>query len=191
MIQRRCATRRRSVLLWAGRLDREKGVDNLLEIAKRVLPDHPDWTWDVYGSAVLGADGFDFAAELEAAGLADRVNLCGVYKDVRDVFPPLCDRHAHFVSRRPAAFLVGGLRIRPAVGFFRRGTGPRDIITEGENGCLIEPYDHDAYACALGRLMDDEDERARMSAASHRRADAFSEDAIYEKWKALIARCVS
>lgn len=178
-------------LLWAGRLDREKGVDNLLEIAKRVLPDHPDWTWDVYGSAVLGADGFDFAAELEAAGLADRVNLCGVYKDVRDVFPRYAIGTLTSYREGLPLFLLEGSAFGLPLVSFDVDTGPRDIITEGENGCLIEPYDHDVYACALGRLMDDEDERARMSAASRRRADAFSEDAIYEKWKALIARCVS
>ena len=52
----------------------------------------------------------------------------------------------------------------------------------------LDVYKRQAYACALGRLMDDEDERARMSAASHRRADAFSEDAIYEKWKDVYKR---
>ena len=113
------------------------------------------------------------------------------YKDVRDVFPRYAIGTLTSYREGLPLFLLEGSAFGLPLVSFDVDTGPRDIITEGENGCLIEPYDHDAYACALGRLMDDEDERARMSAASHRRADAFSEDAIYEKWKALIARCVS
>lgn len=177
-------------LLWAGRLDREKGVDNLLEIAKRVLPNHPDWTWDVYGSAVLGADGFDFVAELEAAGLAGRVNLCGVYEDVRDVFPRYSIGTLTSYREGLPLFLLEGSAFGLPLVSFDVDTGPRDIIADGENGYLVKPYDYDEYACALAKLMDNADLRARMSTASRYRADAFSEDAIYEKWKELIARCV-
>lgn len=175
-------------ILWAGRLDREKGVDHLFEIAKRVLPDHPDWVWDVYGSAVLGTDDFDLAKAVDEAGLSSQVRLCGVYDDVRDVFPQYSIGTLTSYREGLPLFLLEGSAFGMPLVSFDVDTGPRDIIRDGESGRLVEPYDCDAFAAALSEMMDDGDMRARMSAAALERAEAFSEDSIYRLWRELIDR---
>lgn len=175
-------------LLWAGRLDREKGVDHLFEIASLVLPDHPDWVWDVYGSQVLGDGGFDLAARVEEAGLSAQVRLCGVYSDAREVFPSHSIGTLTSYREGLPLFLLEGSAFGLPLVSFDIDTGPRDIIDDGCNGRLVAPYDCEAYARVLGELMDSAELRRSMSVAARKRAERFSEDAIYERWKALIDR---
>ena len=40
-------------IMWAGRLDPEKGLDFLFEIAEKVLPSRPDWSWDAFGDGLI------------------------------------------------------------------------------------------------------------------------------------------
>jgi glycosyltransferase involved in cell wall biosynthesis len=44
----------------------------------------------------------------------------------------------------------------------------------GDAGILVPPGAVDAWAGALGRLLDDPDERARLAAAGRRRAERYS-----------------
>lgn len=67
-------------LLWAGRLDRQKRPDVLLAIAKAM----PDWTFDVYGQAVMN-DGMGAIEELRKA---PNVRLRGTFNDFYQVVRP-------------------------------------------------------------------------------------------------------
>lgn len=173
--------------LWAGRLDHEKGVDHLLEIARLVMPAHPDWVWDVWGASVLdGEDVFDLAKELKKEGLDNQVILRGRYARTQDVFPHYA--LATLTSYReglPVFFLEAMAYGMPMLSF-DVDTGPRDLIMAGVSGYLIEPYNCQQYAERMGKLMDDVDLRLSFGAAAKRAAQNFSEDAVYAKWTTLI-----
>lgn len=175
-------------ILWAGRLDREKGVDNLFEIAKIVLPRHPDWTWDVYGSVVLGDD-FDLKKHLAEAGLAESVCLRGKYSEIVEVFPNYSIGTLTSYREGLPLFLLEGMVFGLPLISFDVDTGPRDLIDEGRNGHLVPCYDVRAYADKLERLMENVDLRAAMSDASRAKAGDFAEDGIYLLWEGLIEEC--
>ena len=168
-------------LLWVGRLDREKGVDHLFEIARRVMPKHPDWVWDVYGNEVVGSD-FDLREALEKEGLDGRVVLKGRADNMYDLYRDYALLTlTSYREGLPLVLLEGLAKGLPLVSF-DVDTGPRDIIEDGVNGRLLPCYDCQAFADALDGLMDDEDLRAAMADASLLRLGAFSEDAILERW---------
>ena len=48
--------------------------------------------------------------------------------------------------------------------------GTPEAVEDGANGIVIDPRDADAFAGAIARLADHPDLRARMGAASRRRA---------------------
>ena len=175
-------------ILWAGRLDHEKGVDHLYDIAKRVLPSHPDWTWDVYGKAILGTEEFDIAAAIEADGLSGQMNLMGQVDDMYDRYATYSIGTLTSYREGLPLFLLEGKACGLPCVSFDVDTGPRDIVVDGVDGYLVEPYDCAAYAARLEELMESEELRAKMSAAGREDAKRFSEDAIYEKWVTLIER---
>ena len=47
--------------------------------------------------------------------------------------------------------------------------GLKDLVTEGENGFLLQPGNVDAMASAIGQLLEDPERRRRMGEASRRR----------------------
>lgn len=177
-------------ILWAGRLDSEKGIDHLFEIAKRVMPKHEDWVWDVYGESVLDGDGFDLGAAVAEAGLQDSVRLCGRYSDVMEVFPSYSIGTLTSYREGLPLFLLEGMAFGLPLISFDVDTGPRDLIEEGVNGYLVSCYDVEEYADRLEHLMASVEDRIGMSSASLEKAQDFSEEAIYLLWKNLLSECI-
>ena len=65
---------------------------------------------------------------------------------------------------------------------FRCKCGPADVVTDGEDGLLVDEGDVASFAAALKRLMDDDDLRRRMGAAAYRNSDRFDEEKIMKLW---------
>lgn len=172
-------------IVWAGRLANEKGADHLLAIAGKVLPKHPDWTWDVYGAV---ADDLDFDPYQRARELGCEQNL--VFHGPCSDMPAAYRGHSigtltSYREGLPLFLLECKAAGMPALSF-DVSTGPRDIIRDGKDGFLIEPYDVDAYAVKLEELMESEDLRVSMSQATAETLPQFSEQAIAAQWRALI-----
>ncbi len=172
-------------IVWAGRLDAEKGPDLLFDIAKRLMPNNPDWRIDVYGSRVLADDAFDLESALEEAHLASCVRLCGRYRKVAEVLPRYSLGILTSYREGLPLFLLEGMAFGLPLISFDVDTGPRDLIDDKLTGRLIPPYDCEAYACALQELMNSEDMRKRMSGAAREKAQGFLEESIYPSWRRL------
>lgn len=72
----------------------------------------------------------------------------------------------------------------PAVSFDCQ-CGPKEVIIDGETGLLVRNGDVDALARALLRLIQDTEERKRMSDEAIRNASRFELEAIMLQWDSL------
>ena len=61
-----------------------------------------------------------------------------------------------------------------------------DIIDEGINGCLIEPFDLDAMAAKIAALMDNPTLRKNYSENSKIGMEKFSKPTILQSWENLL-----
>ena len=61
--------------------------------------------------------------------------------------------------------------------------GPRSIITDSEDGILVEVGNINAFATGLLRLMNDEILRQSLSKAGLRNVQRFSIEQIAEQWR--------
>lgn len=177
-------------ILWAGRLSEEKGVDYLLEIASRVLPSRSDWVWDVYGA--VSSDRYkNLPAEIEEMGLGEQLILKGHAKDMKSVY---CSHSIGVLTSLREGlplFLLEGKACGLPLVSFDVDTGPRDILSDGEDGYLVDCYDIDDFSRKLGTLMDDLALRERMSAQALRTVGRFSEECVLEKWLSLIGEVLA
>lgn len=173
-------------LLWAGRLDTEKGVDLLCNIAACVMPNRPDWVWDVYGASVL-SDDFDLESTLRKNGLADKVRLCGVNDNLWSVIHDYAVVTLTSYREGLPLILLEGLGAGLPLISFDVDTGPAEIIESGRNGYLVPCYDVQAYADMLDKLMSDVDLRSGMAAESKKLSQRFDERQILEKWLKLFS----
>ena len=72
----------------------------------------------------------------------------------------------------------------PAVSFDCQ-CGPRDVITDGEDGFLIPQGDTEAFAQALVKLMQDDTLRRQMGATAHKNAARWDKETIMQQWTNL------
>lgn len=169
-------------ILSVGRLSQEKGYDMLMEIAKDVLPLYPEWQWHIYGNGEM----FDKVSEqVIECGLEHQLILKG---NVEKAYKVYCD-YAFLVlpSYReglPLVLLEAGALGIPMVSFDIE-TGPNEIIEQGENGFLVEPYSLKKMREQIIYLIDHPERRKKMSEYKNVR-QKFNKETILQQWIKLI-----
>ncbi|HTK29513.1 MAG TPA: glycosyltransferase family 4 protein [Vicinamibacterales bacterium] len=177
----------RPVVLFVGRLSREKGVMDLLEawrvtnrpsaLLSLVGPDMTGHPWD------CGGPGRAFVA---AHGLGDRVRFEGPAADpaewyrAADVF--VQPSHFEALGNTAIEAMASGLPVvTSGVG------GLADFCVDGENALLYEPRSAAAMARAIARLLDDPPLRGRLGEAGRCTAvERFEASTLLEAYAALI-----
>lgn len=165
-------------ILSVGRFGKEKGYDMLVKVAEKVLPRYPQWQWHVYGTGEV----FDeILAEVKRLGLGTQLILKGNVKDVYQMF----SEYAFIVlpSYREGLPLV--LLEATALGLpmisFDIETGPNEIIVDGRNGFLIQPYDLESMMKRIEELINDAEKRIIFSEYQGRK-DKFKKEKILKQW---------
>lgn len=69
--------------------------------------------------------------------------------------------------------------------------GPRDVVTDGVDGLLVEDGDVDALADALLCVMQDENLRRKMGQAAYDHSKRYDESVIMKKWTDLFAEIIA
>lgn len=69
--------------------------------------------------------------------------------------------------------------------------GPRDIITEGENGLVVKDGDIDGLAEAIVKLMKDDELRKKMGENAKRVVERYSEEKVMNKWVNLYEEAIA
>ena len=85
----------------------------------------------------------------------------------------------------PMVLLEGKTHGLPLVAFDIM-TGPSDIIDDGVNGFLVEPFDVETMTEKLRLLMEDGALRTRMSENAAVGMEKFSEEKILDAWKKVL-----
>jgi glycosyltransferase involved in cell wall biosynthesis len=154
-----------------GRLDYRKGAHILVDaIAK--LPEHLANTRLVVVGDV-GTGPSEYAAELRTsadAALGDRVVFVGRRNDVPDIMRAL---DVLVVASASEPFGLTALEAQasrtPVIG--TNAGGLPEFVVHEETGLLVPPFDSDALAAAIERLLTDDDLRDRIIDEAERRAN--------------------
>ena len=172
-------------VLAAGRLSQEKDFSSLIRAFSYVHPLFPDWSLDIFGD---GAERNRLLSEVERFGLHDAVHLPGATKDVRKEMVSssllVCSSKYEGFAMVIAEAMSCGL---PVVSY-ACPCGPKDLISDGDNGYLVPVGDERALADRMGRLMEDAELRKRMGAAALETAKLYREEQITERWMALFEK---
>lgn len=149
---------RKNTVLAVGRLsDPLKGFDRLVEAFAML----PDLGWEL----VFAGDGEAEATlrqQAQSLGIADRVRFLGKVADIDRVY---AEAGIFVIPSRSEGFpnalceaMAAGL---PCVSF-DFVAGPRDIITDGEDGYIVPDGDLKALAGRIRHLVENADERERL-----------------------------
>lgn len=170
-------------IISAGRLGPEKGFDLLISAFAPAAKEYPDWELEIYGDGELKDE---LGRQIQEYGLEGNIRLMGYASDLEDRYAD----YAMYVlpSRRegmPVVLLEAKKNRLPIVSFDIL-TGPAEIVTDGVNGFLIEPFDLKKMSDAIMKLIKDPDLRQSMSDHSQDDIDRFSKDKILRQWIELL-----
>ena len=170
-------------IITTGRLVPVKGIDYLAETAIRVLKNHADWKWLFLGE---GEERSYLEQQIAENGLEKQLILTGRVTEV-DAY---LEKAQIFVltSRSeglPMCLLEAKAHHLPCVSFNIK-TGPNEIIEDGINGYLIDPFDCGKMAEKLELLIENEELRADFAAHSQDNIEKFQMEHIIENWNEVL-----
>lgn len=146
--------RQRPRILWAGRLDRQKRFDILVELAKAM----PDIQFDCWGKAVLDAPP-------KLSNLPSNLKLHGAFQDFSDL--PLTDCDGWLYTSEwdglPTTLIELGAMGMPIVA---SAVGGVPELIDVTTGWPVAPTDGvDGYEAALRQMLKNNDERRKRALA--------------------------
>jgi len=175
-----------------GRLQEAKGHLDLIEVARRVQPDHPDTHFVIVGTATAGAEEEAAAIGRAAAApdLGGRVTMAGFREDVPDLlgamdlflFPSHAEAFGLVLIEAMAMHL-------PVVAYGCDGVP--DIVADRVTGLLVPLQDRDALTGAVADLLGNPERRRTLGRAGRARVEAqFTEEHMYGQIEDLYAQLV-
>ena len=175
-------------LLFVGRVTfHAKRPDYLLRVWAKLQARFPAWSLRMVG----GAHDFDAVKKLAGTLGLERVHFEGFqnpepyYRDA-SIFC-MTSAYEGFPNVLVEAASFGCVPVA-----FDSFAAARDIISDGENGCLVPAFDLDAYAETLARLMSDDALRERLAKnALAQIPEKFSPEKIGAQWEALFRKLLA
>ena len=165
-----------------GRYSYEKGYDLLLKIWSIVEKKCTDWQLDIYAMG----DPTPYVKIMDELSIDKK--RCHLNSSVVDVESEYINSSILVQPSRTEGFglvLVEAMACGLPVISFDCENGPRSIITEGENGFLIELYDVDSFAERLVQLINDNELRNKMGEKGLRKSQLYQIDSVGRQWKLL------
>ncbi|MBQ9310885.1 MAG: glycosyltransferase, partial [Bacteroidales bacterium] len=164
-----------------GRLDYQKGFDRLLD-AWAMLPDgiRREWHLDIFGQG-------EWKERLEAQaarlGISDSASI---NPPTDKIFAEYADSSFLVMSSHYEGFpmvMIEAMASGLPVVSFDFPCGPRDIITPGTDGLIVQDGDIASLAGAMLELMENPAKIEAMSIRARKVSETYSEDKIMGYWE--------
>jgi glycosyltransferase involved in cell wall biosynthesis len=163
-----------------GRLAYEKGFDLLIQAWKAVYGKHPDWELTIYGKGNQQESLLQLIAKNR---LEQVITIHDPVSDIQKVYPEYS--MLIFPSRYLDSFgmvIVEGMECGVPPVAFDSPCGPKDLITDGVNGFLVQSGDINGLATKINQLIESADLRKLMSATAKKTASGYRVEKIMKQW---------
>ena len=171
------------VVISAGRLTRQKGFDRLIPAFAKVAAEHPGWKLRIFGSGELREQ---LQKQIDDLELQDNVELMG-FTD--QLYQEMSGAAMYVMSSRFEGFpmvLLEAMGCGLPVVSFDCPNGPRDLVTEGVDGLIVDNGDIDGLTAAISTLISDDERRQTMGRAALKTAEQYASGVLGAKWERLL-----
>jgi glycosyltransferase involved in cell wall biosynthesis len=165
-----------------GRHTYEKGFDSMLLIWKKVVDKHPDWILEIYGKA---SENINLKLLAENLNISDNVVF---YEPVQDIDKKYLEASFYLMTSRFEGFgmvlieaMASGL---PCIAY-DCPCGPRGVISQNQDGFLIENGNELDYVKAIETLIENAALRRKMGKKAKLSSEKYNIDLIMDTWNQL------
>lgn len=172
-------------IITVGRLDYVKGMDDMIRVFSEVAKKHLDWKLHIVGD---GDDRQKLEDLVKELNLSDSIIFHG-FKLRHEINELLSNSSIYAMASRSESF---GLVLIEAQSFglpcvaFDSARGACEILTDGENGFLIENRSLSDMANALNKLIENPDLRTKLGKAGRKNAETYSLTNVKKLWITFI-----
>ena len=164
-----------------GRLDYQKGFDRLIQAWKIIQKDgrFHCWSLDIFGQGEWHEMLQDM---IDKEGLSQSVRI---NKPTSQIGVEYANSSLLVMSSNYEGFpmvMIEAMAYGLPVVTFDFKCGPKDIISNGENGLLVANGDIKGLANAMMRVMGDDDLRTKLSENASKVVSTYSEQSVMDKW---------
>ena len=179
-IEQDCFTKE-NIVLFVGRLDFQKRVDRLLRIWSLVEKNINDWKLVIVGDGEYRMRYQNYAKSLNLK------NVCFVgYKRGADYM-----KHSQIITVQSShegypMVLIEAMKNRNVPVVFNSFEAAEDIIDDGKNGILVQPFNENFFAAAILKLIENASLLKRMQQAATLSVNRFFVTEVASKWEKLL-----
>ena len=160
----------------------QKGYDRLLQSWQLVNQKNPDWKLAIYGTIDDSQGLLDLAKNLNVQ------NTVVFYPPARDIQKYYLESSIFVLSSRYEGFgmvLIEAMACGVPCVSFDCPHGPKDIISQGHDGFLVQNGDILAFANSINQLIEDSSLRKIMGGNARENVKRFLPERVLSQWNDL------
>lgn len=165
-----------------GRHDYQKNFKDLIDIWSIIADKHPDWTLSIIGDGKLRPQ---LEQQIKALDLKGKVILEGKSRNIEAWYLDSSIYAMTSIYEGLPMVLLEAQSVGLPIISYACQCGPRDVITDGVDGFIIEEGDKEVFAKKLEEMMNNHDMLLAMGANAKIASKRFAEDKIMEQWTIL------
>lgn len=174
-------------LISIGRLSREKGYTDLIEVFKLVHNERPEWHLDIIGD---GSEKNKIVDMIYLNKLTEAVSVHGYLK--KDKIDKLLNTSSiYLMTSYTESFgivLIEAMSHGVPCIAFSSAEGANDLITNDENGYLIENRDFNKMAKKIIELIDNPKKRKKLGENGRKISLNYTSDKVKDNWIKLLKK---
>ena len=184
-ISDKVSTLKEKRIISVGRLSKEKGYLDLLEMSKEIFKDNKDWKLDIVGD---GSERELLEKYIKDNNLSKYVTLLGK-RDSDYINNLLSESSIYLMTSYTESFgivLIEAMNFGLPVIAFDDAEGAREIIVNNKNGYLIKDRNKNEYIKKVNELINNIDVRIKLGKEGKENSKKYDPEIVYKKWIDLI-----
>ena len=187
-VRKRYEGEREKKIVAVGRVDANKNHEMIIRAFAEVADRYPDYRLEIYGEGELRTSLQVLVKEL---GLEGRIILPGSISDVAEhIYRASIFVLSSYSEGMPNTLIEAMALGIPSVSTDCPCGGPAELITNGENGFLIEPGNQGELQDILQKLMDDDHLAMKVGKNAAKLQEELNPETINKLWEEYFSRFI-